>query len=439
MAVPSEFIDMEEACRLLGVKPATLYAYVSRGRLRSYKQSVGRGRLYRRADLLRLLDIYPDEGLEDLVALPSSITSLAAEGVRYRGFAVAELVEDASFEAVCLLLWDGERPEEPAVEALRRQIAAVRPVRLPPGVAATQPAPLTLLRLAVDLLATQDRETEDPSAAATRRKAVRLLGIYPALLSQIQGRILASPEPQVEESGLAARLLATAGPAAPERVRALEQAMIVLADHELNASTFTARAAVSTRSDLYAAVVAALAALKGPLHGGTFLGVSRLLSDVDSPGEAEAYVRQRRAEGLWLPGFGHSVYPAGDPRALLLLRVTERALGADYPTLRVARAIEDAVVRNGGPSANADVFAGVLFQALGFAPELHPVLFAIARSAGWIAHILEQLEQNRLLRPRARYTGAAPRLWATAPLAHRHDGADFAGEDREAYWICGSD
>jgi citrate synthase len=217
--------------------------------------------------------------------------------------------------------------------------------------------------------------------------------------------------------------------------------MIVLADHELNASTFTARAAASTRSDLYAAVAAALAALQGPLHGGTFVGVAQLFAGVASPAEAEAYVRQRLAAGLWLPGFGHTVYPGGDPRAPLLREVAAALAGAGAPDFAVARQIEEAVVRHGGPRANADFYAGAIFQRLGFPPALHPALFAVARSAGWIAHVLEQYAQNRLLRPRARYTGPPPRPWEPAPDGPARPRARLPtpADDRNQYWICGSD
>src|SRR5262249_6360077 len=164
---------------------------------------------------------------------------------------------------------------------------------------------------------------------------------------------------------LAERLLAAIGRDGADAARALERAMIVLADHELNVSTFTARAAASTRADLYAAVAAALAAVQGPLHGGTLVGVAELLAAVPTAVEAEAYVQRRFAAAPtatpWLPGFGHPVYPTGDPRAPLLREIVADALGADDPRYAAARQIEEAVGRRGGPPANSDFYASVLF------------------------------------------------------------------------------
>jgi citrate synthase len=371
-------------------------------------------------------------GLEDVVATRSAICAVdgAAGRLYYRGYEIGDLAGRASFEAVTHLLWFGELPGSDEAEAFARRLAAAR--GLPAPVAALLRAlprdchPLDALRTAVSVAATLDPDVRSDAPEANLRKAVRLMALIPAVVAawhRIRGGL--EPAPPAEGGTHAAYFLQLLEGRAPtaEVARVLDVVLTLHADHELNASTFAARVAVATLADLHAAVVAAIATLKGPRHGGANDDVLAMLKAIGDPARAEAYVEERighrdrlsrteRADPrARMPGFGHRVYKVDDARARVLRGMAKDMATATGRTrlFEVAEAVYAAVTRRTGLPVNVDFFSAVVYDALGIPPDFCTSIFATGRIAGWCAHTLEQYADNRLIRPRAHYVGPAPR------------------------------
>ncbi len=398
------WVGARAAARHLGIAVRSLYAYVSRGQVRSVPGERGRPRLYAVSDLERLRvrrDARAGHGAVAAGALrwgepvlDSAITAITPRGPAYRGRLAFELAAaGAAFENVAELLWSGYLPDA-RVTWPRGAIPLAQLARL---VGADPPTPLDVMPLLVQIAALADRERGDlrPDALIARgRRLIPLLaaalapGFAPAAVSRALGAS------RVAE--IAARALDAPDDAAP----VLDAALVLLADHELNASSFTARIAASTGADPYACVAAALATVSGPLHGSASEQVAAFADAVGSPEGARAQVRALRRRGELPPGFGHPLYPAGDPRAPPLLDAAARR--ATNRRARTVLAIVDATT---DAAPNCDAGLAALTAALGAPPAAGTGLFAVARAAGWLAHALEQRATGHLLRPRARYTG----------------------------------
>ena len=371
-------------------------------------------------------------GLEDVIAARSAITAIdGAEGRLYhRGYEIGELAAHASFEETTHLLWFGELPAPAERDAFAARLRAAR--ALPPPVLAllrTLPAdahPLDALRTAVSLAATVDPDRRASDAEANLRKAFRLTALVPAVVAAWQRlRIGQEPVPAATEGSHAAhflRLLHDRAPA-PDVARVLDTILTLHADHELNASTFAVRVAVATLADLHAAVVAAIATLKGPRHGGANEDVLAMLLEIGDPDRAEAYVRgppgrprarhagRARGPRARVPGFGHRVYRVDDARARVLRQMAKTMAEATGHArlFEVAERVYAAMTARTGLPVNVDFFSAVVYHALGIPGDLCTSIFAVGRVAGWCAHALEQYADNRLIRPRADYVGVAPR------------------------------
>jgi citrate synthase len=398
------WVDARSAARHLGIAVRSLYAYVSRGQVRSVPGERGRPRLYALADLERLRvrrDARAGHGAVAAGALrwgepvlDSAITAITPRGPAYRGRLALELAAaGAPFENVAELLWSGYLPDA-RVAWPRGAIPLAQLARL---VGADPRTPLDIMPLLVQIAALADHERGDlrPDALIARgRRLIPLLaaalapGFVPAAVSRALGAS------RVAE--IAARAIDAPDDAAP----VLDTALVLLADHELNASSFTARIAASTGADPYACVAAALATVSGPLHGSASEQVAAFADAVGSPEGARAAVRALRRRGELPPGFGHPLYPAGDPRAPPLLDAAARR--ATNRRARTVLAIVDATT---DAAPNCDAGLAALTAALGAPPAAGTGLFAVARAAGWLAHALEQRATGHLLRPRARYTG----------------------------------
>jgi citrate synthase len=364
-------------------------------------------------------------GLEGVIAGETAVSTLAG-GLSYRGYPVAELAEKATFDEVAYLLLHGDLPNADQLAAFQRRVASARrlpgPLRdLLRALPASTP-PMDALRSAVSVLAHFDPDTADSAHAANLRKAERLLGQVPVAVAEQYraSKGLPALEPRADLA-YAANLLSLLRGAEPDpaAARALDVSLILYAEHEFNASTFTARVVCSTESDLHAAVVAAIGALKGRLHGGANERVVELLEAAGGPEGAEAWLRQALARKERIMGFGHRVYKAGDVRERILKGHAERAaqaagLGRWEETAAVFERVL-AAEKNLYP--NLDWAAGRLYHALGLEVPLYTPLFVAARVAGWCAHAMEQMEHNRLIRPRSRYVG--PAIRPVRPLAER--------------------
>lgn len=372
-------------------------------------------------------------GLENVTVTHSAITRLDGERgeLDYRGFPAAQLARTASFEQVAWLLWHGELPAPAELAVLRAGLGRAR-AEAAPALAAMRALPptahpLEALRAAVTTLAASDPARERIDRPTLAREAVRLTALMPLLAGAWhrlrRGREPAAPHPG---DGSAAALLhaLNGAPPAPGAVRALDACLVLHADHELNASTFAARVVAATEADLYSAVVAALAALKGPKHGGANQDVTELLDLIGAPERAEQVImprieryralspEQRRGSKERFPAFGHRVYKVDDPRAALLREIARRlcAEKGDPELFEAAERVRAVIQRELRLPVNVDFYSAVLYRALDIPPDLCTAVFAVARTAGWTAHVMEQLSANRLIRPRAEYVGPPTRL-----------------------------
>jgi citrate synthase len=369
----------------------------------------------------------PKAGLEDTVATSSAICYLDGDrGVlAYCGYDIHDLARHATFEEVCYLLWHRRLPTRAEVGDLQSELAASRPlpeaiVRLMRQLPAGSGGPglqnangMDLLRTLTSALGHYDPDAADNLPQANYRKAVRLtaqIGSIVATLGRLQaGGAPMHPDPVL---GHAANFLYMLTGERPSGLatRAFDVALILHADHELNASTFAARVAAATLTDIHSAIVAAIGTLKGPLHGGANADVMRLLLDIgaDAPVEkAEEVVRAKLARQEKIPGFGHRVYHTEDPRATHL-RQMSRDLGqrAGQPIwFQMSERIENVVKAEKKLNPNVDFYSASTYHALGIAIELFTPIFAVSRISGWTAHVLEQYANNRLIRPRAEYVG----------------------------------
>ena len=353
-------------------------------------------------------------GLRDVVALPSSITSIENGVLSYRGINIDELADNASFEEVIHLLWHERLPTQHELETMRGQLAAN--ADLPQGLIDVMKSfprrttPMEGLRTAVSALAMFDADSEDMSDAANQRKAIRLQGQMASIVAAYERiRNDREPIPPRPELSLAANFLYMLRGILPDplSVRALDKAFTLHADHELNASTFCARVAAATLTDMHSAVTAAICALKGPLHGGANEQVMKMLNEIGHTDRVESYIRNKLQNKEKVMGFGHAVYKDGDPRAKHL-REMSRQLGkltSQENWYKMSVMIEELVTGAKGLKPNVDFYSASVYHYLNISSDLFTPIFAISRCSGWLAHVLEQYANNKLIRPRAEYVG----------------------------------
>jgi len=360
----------------------------------------------------------PKAGLEDVVAATSAICYLDGDrGVlAYYGYDIHDLARGASFEEVCYLLWHGRMPNRAELGDLQSQLAAARPLpesilRLMKQLPANDG--MDMLRTLTSALGQYDAEAGDNSQPANYRKAVRLTAQIASIVATY-GRMKngggpIDPDPAL---GHAANFLymLTGNRPNPLATRAFDIALVLHADHELNASTFAARVAAATLTDLYSAIVGAIGALKGPLHGGANAEVMKMLLDFGATASAEkveSTIREKLARKEKIPGFGHRVYNTEDPRATHLRRMS-RELGEKAGNTRwfeMSRRIEQLVTGEKKLFPNVDFYSASTYYTLGIDIDLFTPIFAVSRISGWTAHCLEQYANNRLIRPRTDYVG----------------------------------
>jgi citrate synthase len=403
-------LSAAEAARRLGVKLPTLYAYVSRGLLQSLPGARGRARRYLASDVDALRERGPTLRAAAGALrwgepiLESKLTAMTPEGPAYRGRLAVDLArEGRSFEAVAELLWTGALPEAPP----RWEAPALPELE---GVLPLLPAEAphaSVLPVLAAARAARDAGRFDTTPEGVLPRARALIRLFAAGLALPRAPARAR---RAARAGRIAEVVARAldVPAQAGSLAAIDALLILLTDHELNASTFAARVAASTHADVYATLQAGLATLSGPLHGATSDRVEALVAEIGAPERAERVVQERARRGERIPGFGHPFYGAGgDARARALLELAWR-VGGDAPEVAIVNALIGAMERAHKPPPNVDAAAVALRAALGMPPGAVAGLFAVGRSAGWVAHALEQYETGHLLRPRARYTGPAP-------------------------------
>jgi citrate synthase len=359
------------------------------------------------------------KGLEGITAANSSICYIDGDqGVlAYRGIDIHELADHSSFEEVCYLLWFGRLPNRAELQELKLSLARER--RLDASIisllrqAPKHALPMDVLRTTISALSYYDPEEKENDHEANLRKAVRLtaqMAYVVAAYDRIRkGKPLLEPDRSLSHAGNFLYLLNGEVPSATAE-RALDIALILHADHELNASTFAARVVAATLSDMHSAITAAIGALKGPLHGGANEAVFHILEAIDASGaDPVAYIKEMLAQKKKVPGFGHRVYHTEDPRATHL-RTMSHDLGessGNSKWFEISRKIEEFIVADRKLNANVDFYSASTYHTLGIDIDLFTPVFAVSRVSGWTAHVIEQLNDNRLIRPRADYQGPA--------------------------------
>lgn len=361
--------------------------------------------------------VMPPKGLEGVVATASSICYIDGDkGVlAYRGIDIHELADSSTFEEVCYLLWYGKLPTRQELQDLRTLLWRER--KLDAGIisylrqAPKHALPMDVLRTTVSALSYFDPEEKVNTRDANMRKAIRLtsqLAMVVAYYERIRkGLPLVEPDRYLSHAANFLLMLTGETPSKTAE-RAIDVALILHADHELNASTFAARVTAATLSDMHSAITSGLGALKGPLHGGANEEVFKILEAIDKSGaDPVEYVRGMLSQKKKIPGFGHRVYHTEDPRATHL-RQMSRELGesAGEPKwFQFSHAIEQFINSDKKLNANVDFYSASTYHTLGIDLDLFTPVFAVSRVSGWTAHVLEQLDDNRLIRPRAEYVG----------------------------------
>ena len=401
----ARYLSAREAAGELGISLPTLYAYVSRGLIRSESAGEGkRARRYRTEDVRRLKEKAerrrdPDRAAEGALSwgtpvMESAITLISEGRLYYRGRDALELARESTVEEVAALIWTGDPsaalrlfPDEPADLSPR-----LREIRF--GV--SDLAPLEAFGVLLPLAASEDPAAYDLRPAAVARTGARIL------------RTLVAIAAGDESGGVAESLAAGWVPDEADAASTIGAALVLCADHELNVSAFTARCVASSRATPYAAVAAGLAALGGTRHGGQTELVGTLLDDVGGGRDARSALAGRLRRGEAIPGFGHSLYPEGDPRGRELLRLAAGTRPRS-PKVALSRSVSEAAWELIEELPTLDLGLVTLARALGLPPGAPLAIFALGRMIGWIGHAIEQYEDGSLIRPRARYTGEGPR------------------------------
>jgi citrate synthase len=378
--------------------------------------------------------------LKDVIAAPTAICTIdgIAGKLIYRGYSIEDLAAHATFEEVVYLLWEGELPNKQQLEAFSQRLSSSRAVpdviiehvRMIPKEA----HPLAVLRSGVSLLAHSDADSEAMDPKATRAKAERLMGQVPAIVTaRARLREGKEPIPPRRDLSAASNFLWMLFGKEPDELtaHAMDVAFTLHAEHEFNASSFGARVAAGTYVDIHSCLVAALAILKGPRHGGANEDVIEMIEEIGSPDRAESWARERlqrylsasreeraRPE-LRFPGMGHAVYKTWDPRARILQKLGREVaeLHGEGWIAEIQEKVRTVAAEGLGLNPNVDYYSAGLYHALGIPSDLFTSIFATARTAGYVAHIEEQLKGGRLIRPRGEYTGPAERK--VVPIGER--------------------
>jgi citrate synthase len=369
-----------------------------------------------------------EKGLREVVAADTKVSDIDGEAGRlwYVGYDIADLAEHATFEEVVFLLHHGSLPTRDELDELEELLVENR--ELSPfltqlmSTLAHQASPMSMLRTSISAASTYDPDGWDQSPEAQYRKAMRLVSKTATLIAYYHrmrtGQEIVPPNPKLPHAANFLWMLSGEEPDHDD-ADALDTTLILYADHTMNASTFTARIIASTLSDMFSAITGAIGALKGPLHGGANEEAMKAAEEIGEPENAEAYVRDRLARHEKIMGFGHAVYRTMDPRATVL-KALAREVGARHGDERWAdifEALQTTVYEQKQLWPNVDLYAAGVYHSLGIPTDLMTPVFALARMAGWTAHVREQYADNKVIRPGSNYVGPRDQVWV--PIEER--------------------
>jgi len=359
----------------------------------------------------------PVKGLEGVVAATSSICYIDGERgiLAYRGIDIHDLADHSTFEETCYLLWNGRLPKAQELEQCRNDLASER--KLDPAIIRMlrqfpqNAPPMEVLRTTVSALSLYDPDEKNNDHEANVRKSRRLTSQIAMIVAAFdrlrKGKEVVAPDPALSHAANFLLMLNGEKPS-PTAERALDIALILHADHELNASTFAARVTAATLSDMHSAITSAIGALKGPLHGGANEEVMKMLFAIDKANEDPLlHVKGMLTQKMKVPGMGHRVYHTEDPRATHLRKMSHdlSVSSGKAKWFDMSQKIEEYVKREKKLNANVDFYSASTYTTLGIDIDLFTPIFAVSRISGWTAHVIEQLDDNRLIRPRADYVG----------------------------------
>ncbi len=362
-----------------------------------------------------------DRGLEGVVASTTAISSIIDTTLTYRGYTIEDLAEHSTFEEVVFLLWNNRLPKKEELESLKKNLIASmnlsdEMIRVLKALPAKTAVPMDFLRTAVSSLSFFDPKAKDITEAANFEKAFRLTGsiagIVAAFQAQRDGREVVKTNPNKSFAWNFLYLLQGKEP--DESIAKMFDTCLVLhADHELNCSTFTARVTVSSLSDMHSAITSAVGALKGPLHGGANEQVIKMLLRIGSIEATETFIKNALDNKEKVMGIGHRVYKNGDPRAKILRKMSEKITEqtGQKHLFEMSARIDDIMQEKKGLMPNVDFYSATVYYSMKITTDLFTPIFAVSRVSGWIAHVLEQYSNNRIYRPRGKYTGKLDQKW----------------------------
>ena len=362
-----------------------------------------------------------NKGLDGIVAFTSEISAIVGATLTYCGYTIEDLAENSSFEETSFLLWNRRLPTKPELTEWHEKLS--KNMKLPSALVPmlrefpkTTP-PMEVLRSAVSLLSLWDPDQGDDSPEAIMRQSLRLTAKIPSVIASWH-RLrndwdLVDPDPSKSLAANFFYMLTDSEPDA-QIIKVFDTALILHADHTMNASTFSARVTTATLSDVYSAVTTAIGTLKGPLHGGANEQVMRMLEGIGSVDKVDGWLRDALEKKEKIMGFGHRVYKDGDPRAKILKRLSKEICGkvGKSHLYDMSVKINDIMEKEKGLLPNVDFYSASLYHCLGVPTDLFTPVFAVSRISGWLAHVMEQRRNNRLIRPRSIYTGENDRRWA---------------------------
>jgi citrate synthase len=368
------------------------------------------------------------KGLEGVVATQSSISSIIDDTLTYVGYGIDELAQFCSFEEVVYLLWHQKLPNKQQLEEIRKELAlnASIPsniIHYLKGIPLNKINPMAVVRTGVSLFSFYDKDADSLDKEALYVKSLKIqakISTLVAMFSRLRKGL--DPISPRKDLGFAANFLYMLSGRVPNEIEeeAFNKALVLHADHELNASTFTARVCVGTLSDVYSGMTAAVGALKGPLHGGANENVMKMLMEIGELDNVESYILEKLERKEKIMGFGHRVYQQGDPRTKHLKEMSRRLcdITGNQKWYEMSVKVEELLAeKKKNLPPNVDFYSATVYHSLGIDSDLFTPIFAVARTSGWLAHIMEQYENNRLIRPRADYTG--PDKQAYIPLEQR--------------------